>query len=406
MKKVILILSAVVLSMNAPAQWIKCHSFKTSVTHCLSYNSKTKTLFAGKSDGLFVSLNGGTTWIEKKVAGAGSLPVSALSCIGSRLIVSNQNGILYSGDDGDTWHTGLAYPINYAKKLQFDTIQKKLFAGFSNVGGLYSSNDTAATWHYIRVPDGYPIKAFLAKDSLLILSYLKSYGFPPNPQDEYALIQRSANYGSTYRCVDSLYLVDLVMTDSVMIGVDNRNLLCESFDDGLTWETDMPLPVNGVSSIYSSGSRLVFLGGWNGEIYSSKDKADKWEAITDDFQGVANEFLQVGDTLYVASDSTIWKRRIAFPEGVDAGLSHQEHFTVFPNPTRGEFTVKFPELPGNIRNLSVSVYDNLGMKIHNFEVDYSRTDVQISLTDQPSGIYLIELWMNGRCFTGKIILER
>lgn len=59
---------------------------------------------------------------------------------------------------------------------------------------------------------------------------------------------------------------------------------------------------------------------------------------------------------------------------------------VFPNPSRGVFTI--PQM--RLTEEQVQVFNNLGQKV-NFTVNTS-SDTQISLIDQPSGVYLVRIF--------------
>lgn len=401
MQKIILICATLLFYSNtATSQWVKCHSFKDSNINCLAYNSNTNSLFAGTTNGIYKSNDGGTTWVKKSLGDSSNLSTFNLICVGNRIVGTNLSGVFYSDDDAESWHST---SINQAMNLRFDPYQKRLYTGFSFLGGMSYSSDTSKTWKNQIIPDGYPILAHVEKDSLLICATYKDVYVGPTQVERHYQVKRSTNLGATYSLVASLYVNSIVLTDSVIIGINGQNVLYKSFNSGLIWETDTSLKIGGMKSIYESYNRFVIVGGGNGGIYFSKDKTVIWDTITANFQGIASNFIQIGDTLFAVSDSTIWKRNIAFLDGINIDPRIQKTLFVYPNPTDGLFSIQIPDKYLNYKTLELNIYNNMGQKIKNIKIDSGLINIQISMIEEPPGLYVIELINSGNSLSTKII---
>mgnify|MGYP002682729164 CR=1 FL=1 len=75
---------------------------------------------------------------------------------------------------------------------------------------------------------------------------------------------------------------------------------------------------------------------------------------------------------------------------------------LFPNPSDGMFTVNLPAFSNN--NIIAEVYDYNGKLILN--KTYSGGLIQLDLTDQQNGIYLLKLNSNGYIITSKIVISK
>lgn len=74
------------------------------------------------------------------------------------------------------------------------------------------------------------------------------------------------------------------------------------------------------------------------------------------------------------------------------------HLSIFPNPSSGKIAIEFSE---NIS--SIEILDLFGQKIYSSKA--SPAKLQIDLSDQPKGLYLLALSSGGKIETRKIIIE-
>jgi hypothetical protein len=82
-------------------------------------------------------------------------------------------------------------------------------------------------------------------------------------------------------------------------------------------------------------------------------------------------------------------------------LNSGETFTVFPNPSTGQFSLKFDQpVEGN-----VDVIDLMGRKVWNSKLSANQANYEIDLTSLPKGIYNLSIHTGKTVQSRKIILE-
>ena len=73
-------------------------------------------------------------------------------------------------------------------------------------------------------------------------------------------------------------------------------------------------------------------------------------------------------------------------------------FNVYPNPTRGQINYNTPS-----EAHTVVLFDAFGKQIRTWEVGAEKTNNEISIEDQPAGIYMISIQYNGTVNTQKVV---
>jgi sugar lactone lactonase YvrE len=93
-------------------------------------------------------------------------------------------------------------------------------------------------------------------------------------------------------------------------------------------------------------------------------------------------------------------RYIAKPNAV-TNISLQNALNIFPNPTEGLFTIQLNSLHNNC---GLKIVNMLGESVYDAEI--SRPVTQINLTNQPEGMYFVQLLISGNIVTRKLILRK
>ena len=93
-----------------------------------------------------------------------------------------------------------------------------------------------------------------------------------------------------------------------------------------------------------------------------------------------------------------------FTDLVVVGLNENEqtYFTVYPNPSKGSFTVSLQD--ASVTNYAIHVTDNIGQRIFSF-VDLNMQQYQVEKMDLAAGIYFIELVSEQGNHAVKLIIE-
>lgn len=92
-----------------------------------------------------------------------------------------------------------------------------------------------------------------------------------------------------------------------------------------------------------------------------------------------------------------WVVKLSPTVGVDE-VENNSSITIFPNPTKGVFTINFSQ-----KIDEVEVFNTLGQAVYNKKTTFNSTT--IDLTPFPKGIYLVQIKTNNKVVTKKMIHE-
>lgn len=88
----------------------------------------------------------------------------------------------------------------------------------------------------------------------------------------------------------------------------------------------------------------------------------------------------------------------ASTETIDEGdLSTATGFNIYPNPNNGEFTIAFEEAD----EIAVEVFNLMGKRV--YTESRSNNKFNIDISDQPKGVYLVKINVDGTTFNERII---
>lgn len=83
-------------------------------------------------------------------------------------------------------------------------------------------------------------------------------------------------------------------------------------------------------------------------------------------------------------------------------MLHDHSIKIYPNPTKGALRICVSGLKGTDK-CSLEVYTTLGVQILARKVETDNIDINIS--NQPNGIYLLHITINGQSTTWKIVKQ-
>ncbi len=212
-------------------------------------------LFAGTYSGVFLSLDGGTTWSAVNT-GLTNLRIYTLLVDGTDLFAATGAGVFMSSNDGTTWTALSQGPTGSVNGLIKHG--NKIIAG-SNGDGIYVSSDKGATW---------------------------------------SPIQQSLNT-TTIRSLAAL-------GNSIFVALDDGVFL--SMDDGNNWSsvhTGLPEPqAYDESLLIPSGSDLFY--GTSDGVYRSTNNGSSW-TNSRGFNSYVAAIATDGDALYLCGDAGIFR---------------------------------------------------------------------------------------------------
>jgi len=74
-----------------------------------------------------------------------------------------------------------------------------------------------------------------------------------------------------------------------------------------------------------------------------------------------------------------------------------KNLTLFPNPTKNTFTI------ANLKTANISVYNQLGSLVK--QQAFENETISVNIADLPQGIYMIEVWTDGKRNVSKLVKE-
>ena len=83
------------------------------------------------------------------------------------------------------------------------------------------------------------------------------------------------------------------------------------------------------------------------------------------------------------------------------GSGERTAFNIYPDPNNGSFTIEVPQ-PGN--NARITIMDVTGRTIQTITPLPGQLQVPVSLSNMPSGTYMVKLVADGRVYSGKVVL--
>jgi len=85
--------------------------------------------------------------------------------------------------------------------------------------------------------------------------------------------------------------------------------------------------------------------------------------------------------------------------GVDGAIEISDDVCIYPNPSRGKFTITFAGMDN-----SIEVYNLLGVKIYTAQL-MQQTTKEIDLSDAPKGVYLVKINTGKEIYKSKLVIN-
>ena len=408
------------------------------------------TMFVCNDGGLYKTTNSGASWTDL----SNGLQISQIYRIGASQTVAN-NIICGLQDNGsreifnNNWYEqtggdGMECIIDYSNA-------STEYASYAK-GVIYRTNDFWANQTTIsaNIPGGQPTGAWITPFVI----------HPSNPNILFAgydKLYKSINQGNSWVAispvldVDKLYSIAVCPSNTSTIYAASQGLLFKTINGGANW-TSVSFAISNVKisyiavdptnsqkvyitlSGYSSGNKVIMSsdGGTNWINYSGTLPNVPVNCIV--YQNGSNEGLYIGTDLGVFYTDGTMSDWVSYQTGlpnvivteleisynnnklwaatfgrglwntdlyVPLSVSDQEIYNqivISPNPNNGLFNINVPL--GN--TYSLIVYDIQGKKVYE-EQSIESEQKNIDLTKNSSGIYLLNLTINGKSYNKKII---
>jgi photosystem II stability/assembly factor-like uncharacterized protein len=297
-------------------------------------------LFAGTSEGLYKTSNGGATW-ELSLDG----PAYTLAARGTDLFLgSNHGNIFFSSDLGETW-TDISGGLPDALVTAIDFTDSFILSGSSYAGGLWKRNATEIIGPYLKAYSVYSDNRFKIGESVFIKSDQALY--TPN--------------------------------QTILTSTDIYNYLTIKNSQGKI------IPYT--AEIDAAGKLITI----------NIDEAVEGEAYTlyvnalNNMNGLTSPALQ--SKPFTAFDNPV----TAIGDEISTNRAK-----VYPNPVAGVFTVDIPDRKNG--SYSLAIYDMLGRQVKWIPASgISSFPKEMDISELPDGRYLVIVDHSGQQFLEKIV---
>ena len=427
MKKFILSITILTLSLNVQGQWIQLNSDTTLDYSSIYFLNPDTGFICGSAyhpftfsyDGVIVrTLDGGTTW-DTTYIWPNLMDISFINdSIG---FTGGQDGaVIKTVDMGENWNIvdNIGNNNDYSN-LFFTNQDSGLFQDYNGLIILYTPlvfpsssliiDSPANTWYWGTGE----------------LEFTQNTGYFAGG---YGIFAKSFDQGISwtyFNCDSNIYVFDAKMTDSnhiVIVGGTDDSALnvgengksTVSLNGGIAWSTiNQFAPHDIVGVDFYDNLHGYCVGGVHSFLYSSLDPVGSiwytsdggftWSLVDSSYNDQITDILVVNDSLAfaVGANGLILKNAIDFNA---LGLNQPEeilNFSVYPNPVNDNLTVSIDK--SSIQNIDVSIFDLTGRLVNSFQLLSIKGSVNINTTSWDNGIYSIKVQIGDKFLNKKIV---
>jgi aminopeptidase N len=134
----------------------------------------------------------------------------------------------------------------------------------------------------------------------------------------------------------------------------------------------------------------------NGEYDHIRIKHDALEEET-------KVYLPEGVTMLLDDTSYDFLQEISTITNIDV-ISIDEKYRIFPNPSKGQFTIKTSD--NSLKTAELSVYSNDGKKVYQQAVNFESNETSVLLNIEMDGIYFLEISTNDHIARTALVIDK
>jgi len=367
-------------STDYGATWVKIDSgfFTGTIFPIAVYSFAVvgDSLFAGTSNGVFMTSNDGTTWTETSNgidSDAASRNVQAMLLNGSNLFAGTQNGIFFSSDRGANWSrrdSGLYNDVYPHNNVLCMTAEGSVIFASVNDGRIFFSTDTGKSWKYY-ISNGWSVECLVTMDSTLFAGWV---GISASTDTTKSWVHLNSGLTDTVYH-NFFYIESVAAVDNYLFAGTLDNGLYASSDQGMSWKAE------------NSGLLYPYV-------------PDVWSI------GNIEGYLIIGTSYGVyrrsLSEIITFVRNIHGTVPNDFSLDQN-----YPNPFNPSTVISY-DLSSN-SFVTLEIFDLLGKKIRILITGYQNAQhytIKFDASHFASGIYICKLTVNGNSVVQKMVLEK
>jgi len=391
MKKLFLII-AILISVNANAQWVQVGSGMGTYVFSLAANDSN--IFAGlNSGGVYKSTNNGLNWTQTSL---NNQQVYAVVTIGNNIFAgTGGNGVYLSTNNGTNW---TQTSLNNKNVYSLKTLGNTIVAGAA-YDGVYLSTDYGTTWTQTSYILPYQWVWCVAVDGNNILS--GSNG-----------ISLSTNYGTNWT---NLGLNEEVRSigingNTVFAGVTNHALY-KSTNYGADWTWILfNVTASEVHSIATCGDSIFVGLESNGVYYSSNNGISWFPRNQGFFINMEIYSLLISKGYIIAGHyGQIYRRSLSEITGIQTiSTETPSKYSLsqnYPNPFNPTTNIKFNV--AKLSDIKIVVYDVTGREVQtlvNESLQHGTYETMFDGSMLNSGVYFYKFITNGFTESKKMLL--
>ncbi len=377
MKKSILISILIIAQyslviVNCSAQWQHTNN-SIDGKYIASMASRGNKVFAGTSDGLYMSIDKGAQW-KAINHGLPKKEIWALAAADTNMIVGTWGGGLFLSNSTDTVWTYSG--VNNASIDDILVNDTNIFVGCYGEG-IFLSTDGGKNWKKTinGLSDNYVHTIVRSKTNLVAGT---ANG-----------IFLSTNNGQNWKSIDSGIINStdirgmIIKDTSIFAGTSGAGIY-KSEDSGVSWDSISTGPSYSVVWCFAISGANIFAGTYGGGVFLSSDNGLHWREINQGFTNsdyvlsVMSICISEGYVYVGTKTGGVWKRALSEILGIDElGPSTSLRMTeleVYPNPANQLIIINYQLTIKS--NTTLKIYDLMGI-----EVDESGPSTSLRMTE-------------------------
>jgi len=418
----LVILLSPVLSLKSQDFWEQLYFPDSTAIYCIAVNDQGNIFVGaandGVSGGLYRSIDTAQTW--ELVLDLGEFSVQSIAI--------NENGYIYIGrtgfynfmvsqDDGENWDA-LELPSNgnvvSIQCIGIDTV----FAGLavSNGALLLRSSDHGQSWDSVFTTIGHPSEyvSDIAVSSAGEI-YISLMCFFSNMGGIY----RSENGGDTWEYAGlinhQVYSVEFNSNDDLFIGVWSDFIYATgglyTIYNGSDTVEELLFGPSVTEMVINSDDDIYFADVPSG-IIRSQDNGQTFEYVNEGLSGTIGR-MSIDNQGFIYLSSIYSSNKLAKSidptiTGIETEplINYSYYFQVFPNPASDRLTIIFKE-NFNHKNEEIIIFNTLGIEVKQVPVSQNVKEIVVDVSKLEAGLYFTVMKVEGvEVATGKFLVVR
>lgn len=380
MKKITILLFALLALISANAQWLAMNTglTNTDVRKIILYDSD---LYVGTGQGVYRSTNGDSPWTAIN-NGITNLDISTLKGNDTYLFAGTfGDGVFKSVNNGDSWTLVDGVTNGWVHGIGINGSNV-----FVSAAGIFLSTDNGNSW--------------TESNTGLTSLYLGDYAF--NGTNTFVTVDGSGvflsiNNGSSWTEVNNgltnLYVSEIATLDNKVFV--NSNGISISNDNGGSWSSaNTGLTTSVVRSFLVNGMN-IFAGTDEG-VFISSNGGNSWTQL--DNSGLLNSLIKdmavFNNKLYAATGSGVYIYDLNLITNIHSTTIPEQNPNIYPNPTDGDFSISDLNKTDKIviiDSMGRIVYEGLNEKEFSLNLD--------------AGLYVVKIGNSSNGYSRKLVIK-